>query len=499
MTVGCLVVPDLALQALRRSQPALGEGAYAVARGEGAAARIVSASDRARRAGVRSGQALSEALLHLPELAVRWLSPELLADARAAVADAAGRVSPRVELCPLEPGGAAVAWIDAEGLGTLFGDARGVAGALSASAHRVGFAARAAVAPGKQLAQLAAEQCEGLTVVPPEQARAFVAGLPLPALTRDPHLRATLQRWGLGTAGELAALPVEGVGTRLGEAGVLLHRLASGEEQGALHPLPPPERYEEGCHLDHVLVAVEGLLFLLRPALARLMERLDCRGLACGGLALHLLLEPAGEAVLPIGLAGPTREVGPLLALCRAAIEARPPCAPVRGLRLSATGARVRGQQLGLWDLPQVAPMRMLAAVAQVAAIVGPERVGGAAPAESHLAEAHTPEAFAPAPPPVRLPGEALPPAPAPRAALRRFRPPLPAEVRFGPRGPEALSAPGVAGWVVAWAGPWRLDVGWHDAPVRRDAFDVELSDGAVYRVAQALAGGAWCVLARYD
>jgi protein ImuB len=499
VTVGALVVPDLALQALRRTQPALGEGAYAVARGEGASARILAASLRAQQGGVRRGQVLSEALLHVPELSVRWLSPELLADARAAVADAAGRVSPRVELAPEGSYGAAVAWIDAEGLGALFGEPRQVASALVASAHRVGFAARAAIAPGKRIAQLAAEQGEGLSVVTPGEARSFLARLPLFALTRDPHLRATLQRWGLRTAGELAALPADGVGTRLGAAGVLLHRLASGEEQGALHPLPPPERFEEGCHLDHVLVALEGLLFLLRPALVRLMERLDCRGFVCGALSLHLLLEPSGEAVLPIGLAGPTREVGALLSLCRSAMEARPPNAPVRGLRLSAVPARVRGQQLGLWDLPQVAPMRVLAAVAQVAAIVGPERVGSAVPAAQHLAEAHALQVFAPEPPPARLPGEPLPQVPPPLAALRCFRPPLPAEVRVGPRGPEALFAAGVNGWVVAWAGPWRLDVGWHDAPVRRDAFDVELSDGAVYRVAQAGEGGAWCVLARYD
>lgn len=496
MRLGCLVVPDLALQALRRAQPELGDAAYAVARGEGAQARIQSASTRARAQGVRPGQALSEALGYCPELAIRWLEPALLEDARAAVVDAAYRVSPRVELA--ERHGAAVAWIDAEGLDSLWGGDRGTASALVASAHRVGFGARASVGPGKRLSQLAAERGEGITVVGAEEGRAFVAGLPLAAVTDDPSLRETLARWGLRTAGELAALPADGVGARLGRAGALLHRLCSGEDPAPLEPLPQPERFEEGCHLDYVLVALEGLLFLLRPALERLVERLDCRGLACGALSLHLALDPSGEAVLPVGLAAPTREVGAMLALCRAAVEKRPPGAAVRGMRLVAEPARVRSQQLGLWDLPTAAPMKLMAAVAQVAAIVGPERVGCAELPDSHLPESYREAPFAPRDPPARLPGEPAPAVPPPVAALRLFRPPLPADVRYGPRGPEALSAAGVNGWVVSWAGPFRLDVGWHEARVRRDAFDVELSDGAVYRLARDGAG-AFSVVGRYD
>src|SRR6185437_14725893 len=109
-----------------------------------------------------------------------------------------------------------------------------------------------------------------------------------------------------------------------------------------------------------------------------LVERLDCRGFACGGLTLRLQLDPTGEVALPVSLAAPTREVGAMLALCRAVVEAHPPGAPVRG---------VRQQQLGLWDLPTAAPMKLMAAVAQVAAIVGAAGVGRAQLVDSHLFE----------------------------------------------------------------------------------------------------------------
>lgn len=80
---------------------------------------------------------------------------------------------------------------------------------------------------------------------------------------------------------------------------------------------------------------------------------------------------------------------------------------------------------------------------------------------------------------------------------------------------PQAISARGVSGWVVSMAGPWRVDVGWHEtpsgsagashaslpasAPLRRDSFDVELSDGAVYRLGHDLARDQWFLLGRYD
>jgi hypothetical protein len=104
---------------------------------------------------------------------------------------------------------------------------------------------------------------------------------------------------------------------------------------------------------------------------------------------------------------------------------------------------------------------------------------------------------FAPPPPPEE------PPPPVPRAAgvsvLRVFRPPLDADVRVGPSGPQALRAPGVNGWVLSCAGPFRVDTSWHTVPLRRDHFDVELSDGAAYRVMQDLATGRWSVMGRYD
>lgn len=492
MRIGCLHVPDLPLQALVRAEPELAGIPLAVAEGEGARARIAHVSVQARTQGVVPGLAIGDALARCPQLVVRWVPEAVVEAGREAVLDAAASVAPRVE--EVRPG---LALIDAEGLTGLHGDERGIAAALVGAASRLDLEARAAVAGGRRIAAIAALRGDGVEVVPQGQERAFLAPLPLAALGASEKLCETLLRWGLPTAGAFASLPIDGVGSRLGEEGVRLHRLARGVDDEPLQPRPQPEHFEEGCDFDFEILAVEGLLFVIRPALERLVARLDCHGVAVGGLTLKLLLDPAGEALLPVELAAPTRDVGSLLSLCRSVLERKPPAAAIRGVRLVATPARARREQLRLFGLPTVAPEKLATAVAKVAAIVGDDRVGAPLLVDSHVPEAHDLGRFDPPPPPE----EEIEPAAeeAGVAGLRLFRPPLEAQVRMGRQGPMALHAGAVAGWIVRLAGPWRLDVGWHQAPVRRDTFDVELSDGAVYRLAQDLDSGAWSLLGRYD
>jgi len=510
---GCLHVPDLPLQALLRAEPTLAGVPLAVAEGEGARARVQGVSVQARTHGVRPGLPLGDALALCPQLVVRWVPPELVEAARGAVLDAAASVSPKVE--ELRPG---VALVDARGLEKLHGDERSVASALVASAARLGLDGRAAVAPGKTIAAIAAMRGSGLEVIARGRERAFLAPLPLPVLGASAKIAETLARWGVGTAGELAALPGDGIGARLGEEGVRLHALACGRDDEPLSPRQPPESFEEGADFDYELAAIEGLLFVLRPALERLVDRLDCHAMACGGLALRLLLDPHGEAILPVELAAPTRDVPSLLALCRSVLERRPPGAAVRGVRVIARAAAPRHEQLRLFGRPTVAPEKLATALAKVAAIVGDDRMGRPVLPDSHVYEEFTLGRFDPPPTPDDPPRatrllareeearygaaegrEGVERPPGALAALRLFRPPLPAEVREGRDGPQALRAGAIAGWIVSCAGPWRLEVGWHEAPVCSDAFDVELSDGAVYRLTQDFTTGAWSLVGRYD
>jgi protein ImuB len=86
------------------------------------------------------------------------------------------------------------------------------------------------------------------------------------------------------------------------------------------------------------------------------------------------------------------------------------------------------------------------------------------------------------------------------RMALRAMRPPVPLEV-FDSRGRlDYVRGPGFGGRVVHVGGPWRLrGEWWTDDPYAREYYDVELSDGGVYRIYRDLRRQEWFADGAYD
>ncbi|MEM6795423.1 MAG: hypothetical protein AAF725_15705, partial [Acidobacteriota bacterium] len=95
--VACLEVPLFPLAARLRSEPELREQAVAVLAGQGDSARVVAATRRARRAGIRPGFTLAQARARLPKLIARSRDDECERAAQEALLDVAESFSPRVE------------------------------------------------------------------------------------------------------------------------------------------------------------------------------------------------------------------------------------------------------------------------------------------------------------------------------------------------------------------------------------------------------------------
>ena len=82
--------------------------------------------------------------------------------------------------------------------------------------------------------------------------------------------------------------------------------------------------------------------------------------------------------------------------------------------------------------------------------------------------------------------------------AVRRMRPPRSVEVTVAAGAPAHLRAAGLAGRVIAGAGPWRVSgEWWTEAPFVQDEWDVELDDGTLCRLARDRRG--WRLDAVYD
>ena len=446
--LAALWVPLFPLAARLRSEPDLAPEALALAEGSGAAARLVAASRAARRAGLRAGMTLPQARALLPNLLVRPRDAECERAAQEALLEAAETVSPRIE-----DAGQGLAYLDLSGLERRFAGAEPeleLGRELVAAAARVGLPARAGIASSKLAARLAARLPASPTVVAAGDEAAFLAPLSLARLDPEPELHATLTRWGVRTIGELARLPADELASRLGEAGQRLHALARGLEPQPLLPRQPPPDFREGLELEWPLVALEPFLFVARPALERLTERLERRGLGCARLLVALQLEPAGTCERAIQLPAPTRDTKTLLHLVRLDLEAHPPGAPVVGFAFTAQPDRPRAAQLTLLGPVELSPDQLATALARLFALLGPGRVGAPQVQDGHRPERLGLADYAPPPPPkvrpAERPGRGL-------LTARVLRPPLPLEVivdagaprsrRRGAAGARALAGRG--------------------------------------------------------
>ncbi len=528
--LACLLIPLFPLAARLRSEPELKREALVVVEGNGHAARVVAATRLARRAGIKAGVTLTQARARMPKLIARARDEDCERSAQEALLEVAESFSPRVE-----DAGPGLIYLDINGLELHFPGEfpeRSLAQALMAAADAVHLPLWAGIATSKLAARVAAGLPTSPIIVPQGEEAPFLAPLPLARLSPDLQVSSTLRRWGLKTIGELARLPESEVASRLGQAGQALHYVARGIDSQPLIPRQPPPSFREGMNLEWPLVALEPFLFVAQTALERLMERLASRGLACQRLDLCLRLEPDGLYETSIDLPAPTREVKTLLTLLRLELDARSPNAPVTGFNLTVQPDRPRQAQLSLFGPAALSPDRLATTLAGLFALLGPDRVGSPRTVDSHCPERFALVEYSPPPPPeVRRPprrGRGLltvrtlrPPVAlevisttAPQAAdppnageVREPSPPGEAAPRVGRllsvqslTEEDAAKRPRISGRVRVASGPWNLEEEWWtENSAERDYWDVELSDGGVYRIYLDRKTGDWYADGIYD
>jgi protein ImuB len=455
-------------------------------------ARIVAASTEARTLGVRPGHhTAAQARAYATDLIVCRRDVAAESSARRALVDVAASLANRIELAA-----DGTVYLDADGSAHLTGSEAGLATALVARAARVGLEARAAVASSMTAARLVARYGHGTEVVPRGAERGVLGPLPLACLDPPPAITATLARWGVRTLGELARLPADEVATRLGPDGAALIRAARGEDERPLAPQTFDDAIEEATALEHAIDNVEPLLFALNALVLRALERIGLGGTGCAQLGLRLDLDDRSRDARTIPLAAATRDVKTLLTCLRVDLEAHPPRAAIVRIVLVATPARVRATQLGLFVPPGPAPERLAATLARLGALCGTERVGVPVVVDSHRPGDAATASFALAGASPAADGDGA----ACRLVIRALRPPRPLEVFTERDAPCFVRGAGLGGRVVGVAGPWRIATEWwSDAACLRDYYDLELTDGGIYRCFRDRRSGGWFVDGAYD
>ena len=220
-----------------------------------------------------AGMRLAEALGRCPALALIAPDPQRSEEAWERVLGGLEAIGAAVE--PARPG---EAFFDVEGLRALWGRPERV---LERARSAAGPAARLGAGPTRLCALAAAQSVRprrgrsGVRIVTSREARRFLERLPVSVLRNRMddewagiNLADTLERLGVRTLSELAALPASAVADRFGEQGVRALRMAQGVEP-ALRPRVVSEELREELELPDVATGPQ-----LERALELLVDRL---------------------------------------------------------------------------------------------------------------------------------------------------------------------------------------------------------------------------------
>jgi protein ImuB len=488
----CLVVPSFVVAAVRRARPDLRERSLAITIGRPPAVSVLEADDRARHLGIHRGLSADDAAARAPDLVLcaRDLAAER--SAHEALLDVALALSPRVE--DVAPG---VVCLDLAGLQTLYPSEPRLISELTMRAEGVSLPARAGIAASRTVARLAAIQ--GVPVIPQGREAAFLSPLPIDVLAPETDLAVVLDRWGIRTLGQLAALPDHALIERLGHEGRRVQRLARGEDLEPLTPFHPSSAWEEGLDLEWPIEQVEPLTFALSGLLDRLAARLAGRGWAVGSVRLTAGLVNGTSKTYSLALASPAADGRVILPLLIQVIEADPAPAAIDHLVVRADPAITRLVQSGLFTPSAASPEQLATTLARLEALVGRERLGSPA-----LLDTHRPDAFTVTPFGARASSTAADHrrvVGAPSPVLRRVRPPLPVEVETTDRGvpTHILGGPWKSAVRVA-AGPWRSSgEWWGETAWATDEWDAALASGCVVRLVFHSRRRTWVLDGVYD
>jgi protein ImuB len=486
---------------------------------------VVACNAAARAEGVRRGMRRRDAQARCPELVLLPDNPDREARAFEPVLAAVEALRPGV--APLRPGLLAI-----RAPGRFYGGEEHAAAVIAEQLVATGvWDCRIGVADDLFAAEQAARlaEAQGWRVVPEGGSATFLRGLPVEVLDTggadEGDLVGLLQRLGLRSLGDLAALPARDVLTRFGAYGAKVHRLARGADPVEPATRTPPPDLVRDVAFEPPLTSVEAVSFSVRRTAEAFVAALGDRSLVCTEVRIEAEGDDRHRSLLSTRTWVHSRwfSAADLVDRVHWQLQATPggrtvgaPIAVVRFVPESVEASAAHAD--GLWggDTDD----RVDRGVARVQAMLGydavvvPVRQGGRSPADRQALVPWGERPTGLRPVGLPWPGQVPPPAPS-----RVFPEPWPTEVVGASGQPVAITGRGAVtcepariqirqaqvgcpGWqpVDAWAGPWPIDEQWWEeggttGPVAR--FQVVGTDGRAWLM--RCEGDRWWTEAEYD
>lgn len=472
MSYLCIRMPEFPVQALLSLRPKMHHQPIAVLEREPPLERVCAINALAFQRGVRHGMTRVE-MENISDIT----GPRRSLGEERSLSDSLftlfGLFTPRVQ--EMSGDSFCCAVLDLAGTEQLIGPPIEVARQLQQRLKTLGIDAAMCVCDCVETALATVRALHGGSapvLIPGGRESISLAPLPVSAIEPDAEQMETFGRWGIRTLGQLAALPVDELISRMGQSGKRLHELAIGTRPHHFRPLEPIFSLQAKATFEDPIELIDSLLFVLGPMLDRLIALSTAKALAL--LSVHLALKLDGAKVHTISVrpALPSIDRKFLLKLLQLELAAHPPSAAVMGLELTAEPALPSRTQGGLFapQLPDAS--RLDVTLARIQSIVGEGNVGSA-----QLKDTDAPEGFAIGPfrvqPVNSSQDELLSPI---RVAYRRLRPPWSARVTHEASRPSLVACEHQRFRVKQAYGPWYSSGDWWNRDVwAREEWEVIL------------------------
>jgi protein ImuB len=374
--IACVLYPRFALLAAMEGRGEALRQPAALAPEPGGRQLVGEVSASAEAFGIVAGMRVGEALARCPELRLVPPDPEGVRAAWGGVLDRLQAIG-----ADCESDGAGVAYFEVDGLRGIHG---GLDGVLAAARGRLGPGAyapkRLGCAPSRFAAYAAALRARprrrgGTVAIAPREVAGFLAPLPASLLRSRPELAElpdVLERLGIRTLGDLAALPPAAMAERFGHPGLLALDLACGRDT-PLEPRRPPEPVVERIELPEAALGpqLERALELL---VARVLARRERRGRTVRALALSARFVEGGTWRTRVTLRQPSADAERIRTALGTRLGELPAPAESFGLEVEAFGPPAHDQGRLTGESPVAVRRRRIAdAVGQARQAAGAE------------------------------------------------------------------------------------------------------------------------------
>ncbi len=315
---------------------------------------IITCSYEARAFGIRTGMRLQEARRLCPQLLQRPTRPRVYAEVSTEIMAGLETICPDMEVFSVDE-----AFLDVTRCQRLHGTPARIARLAEQKVFAVsGLHCSVGVSGDKTTAKFAAKlhKPNGLTVIPPWEARERLATVPTTELSGIARgIGSFLATHGVHTCGQMVQLPISVLAARFGNLGRRIWLMCQGMDPDGIHPeTPPPKSLGHGKVLPPATTDRELILTFLQQMSEKLGARLRRHEMEAQRLFIALKGAQgwiAERRQLPL----PGNDGRAIFALCREVLAAHWRGEPLFQVQVTALDPRPSQLQGDLFATPQPA------------------------------------------------------------------------------------------------------------------------------------------------